>query len=115
MCTSRADPRGRSGRGQDRPHIYMRLSTVRCQRESAAGYTCTPRLHRAQRRSCLCDAPELAAHFAAFPRGPPANIMFDKRVVRGSTCTGVKNAEIVRAIQEEAEKQAKVCGGPSGS
>lgn len=34
--------------------------------------------------------------------------MFDKRVVRGSTCTGVKNAEIVRAIQEEAEKQAKV-------
>ena len=42
---------------------------------------------------------------------PPANIMFDKRVVRGSTCTGVKNAEIVRAIQEEAERQSKVMSG----
>jgi len=37
--------------------------------------------------------------------------MFDKRVVRGSTCTGVKNAEIVRAIQEEAERQSKVNHG----
>jgi len=41
------------------------------------------------------------------PVGPHANIMWDKRVVRGSTCTGVKNAEIVQAIQEEAEKEAK--------
>jgi len=40
------------------------------------------------------------------PVGPHANIMWDKRVVRGSTCTGVKNAEIVKAIQEEAEKEA---------
>jgi len=42
------------------------------------------------------------------PIGPHANIMWDKRVVRGSTCTGVKNAEIVQAIQEEAEKEAKL-------
>lgn len=39
--------------------------------------------------------------------------MFDKRVVRGSTCTGVKNAEIVRAIQEEAERQQKVKPNPN--
>ena len=72
---------------------------------------CSVRRCCRRRETELESALRTLTPFAFLPRSPPANIMFDKRVVRGSTCTGVKNAEIVRAIQEEAERQSKVNHG----
>lgn len=50
---------------------------------------------------------QASGHRRTPPTSPALGVLNCSLQVRGSTCTGVKNAEIVKAIQEEAEKESQ--------